>query len=125
MATNKDGAITDQQHLIPENEQLKKKREYDENQSNGKESDDPSAQRNIGANGYDQRSNQKDQLENLHIGGDETHPQGGTNHDTAGETAQGPGFTKEGSYEMGNSIRTQEQKFGEDAPSGPARPAKD
>ena len=125
MATNKDGSITDQENIIPENEQLTKKREYDENQSNGKDSSDPSAKRNVGANGYDQRSNQKDQLENLHIGGDETHPQGGNNHDTIGENAQGPGYTAEGSYEMGNSIRTQDQDFGEDAPSGPARPAKD
>ncbi|UOR07304.1 hypothetical protein MUN82_09430 [Hymenobacter aerilatus] len=125
MATDKDGSITDQENIIPKNEQLENKKEFDESQSNGKEMSDPSAARYTGANGYTQRSNQKDQLENLHIGGDETHPQGGNEHHAEGENAQGPGFTKEGSYEMGNSIRTQDQDFGEDAPSGPARPAHD
>lgn len=125
MATNKDGSITDQEHIIPKNEQLEKEKEFDESQSNDKEMSDPSAARYIGPDGYKERSNQKDQLENLHIGGDETHPQGGNDHRTEGENAQGPGFTKEGSYEMGNGVRTQDQDFGEETPSGPARPASD
>lgn len=107
------------------NEQLAKERDFKASQSNGKEASDPSAQRNVGAHGYTQRSNQKDQLENLHIGGDETHPQGGNTHHGPGEQAQGPGFEKEGSYDMGNAIRSQDQDFGEEAPSGPARPAHD
>ena len=52
-------------------------------------------------------------------GGGEGEPQGGNNHDTAGEQAQGPGFTEEGSYELdeqGEGIRMHEQKLGEDAP---------
>jgi hypothetical protein len=100
----------------PGNEELEAQRDYQRDQSNNKNSDDASAHRNVGANGYTQRSDQKDQLQNLHIGGDDTHPQGGNNHDTAGEQAQGPGFTQEGSYEIdeqGEGIRMHEQKFGE------------
>ncbi|GAA3926988.1 hypothetical protein [Hymenobacter algoricola] len=110
---------------IPENEQLENEKAFKKGQSNGKESDDASAHRNVGANGYTQRSDQKDQLQNLHIGGSETTPQGGNDHHTDGEQAQGPGFTKEGSYEMGNGVRSQDQEFGEEAPSGPATPAHD
>jgi hypothetical protein len=103
----------------PGNEELDAQRDYQRDQSNNKNSDDASAHRNIGANGYTQRSDQKDQLENLHIGGSETEPQGGSNHNTAGEQAQGPGFTEEGSYELdeqGEGIRMHEQQFGEDQP---------
>ncbi|HET9503117.1 MAG TPA: hypothetical protein VFO93_06230 [Hymenobacter sp.] len=103
----------------PKNEELEAQRDYQRDQSNNKNSDDASAHRNVGANGYTQRSDQKDQLQNLHIGGGEGEPQGGNNHDTAGEQAQGPGFTQEGSYELdeqGEGIRMHEQKFGEDAP---------
>ncbi|GAB3634423.1 hypothetical protein GCM10027422_00130 [Hymenobacter arcticus] len=103
------------------NEALQKERDYQRDQSNGKESDDASAHRNVGANGYTQRNDQKDQLENLHIGGSETEPQGGSNHATAGEQAQGPGFTEEGSYELGEGIRMHDQEFGEKEPSGPAK----
>lgn len=107
------------------NEELAKQRDYQQDQSNNKASDDASAHRNVGANGYTQRSDQKDQLQNLHIGGDEAHPQGANNHSTAGEQAQGPGFTEEGSYELGEGIRSQDQDFGEKAPSGPAHVEKD
>lgn len=102
------------------NEALAKEHDYQRDQSNGKESDDASAHRSMGANSYTQRSNQKDQLQNLHIGGDETHPQGGSNHTTAGEQAQGPGFTDEGSFELGAGLRMHDQKLGDDHPSGPA-----
>ena len=105
----------------PGNEELEKQRDYQRDQSNNKESDDASAHRNVGANGYTQRSDQKDQLSNLHIGGSETEPQGGSNHETAGEQAQGPGFTEEGSYELGDGIRMHDQRLGEDHTSGPAR----
>ncbi len=101
----------------PKNEELEKQRDYQRDQSNNKNSDDASAHRNVGANGYTQRSDQKDQLSNLHIGGSETEPQGGNNHETAGEQAQGPGFTEEGSYELdeqGEGIRMHEQKLGDD-----------
>jgi len=109
-------------NVIPDgyNEELARQRDYQQDQSNGKLSDDASAHRNVGANGYTQRNDQKDQLENLHIGGSETEPQGGNNHTTVGEQAQGPGFTEEGSYELGAGIRVHEQKLGDDHTSGPA-----
>ena len=105
---------------FPQNEELERQKKYKQDQSNNKASSDPSAARNTGANGYTQRNNQKDQLENLHIGGSETSPQGGNDHTGAGEQAQGPGFEAEGSYELDHKLRTREQKFGEKAPSGPA-----
>ena len=116
-----DPAIDD----TAKNEALEKEKEYKESQSNGKDSNDPSALRNTGAHGYTERSNQKDQLENLHIGGSETSPQGGNDHQNAGEQAQGPGFEAEGSIELDHNLRTREQKFGDAAPSGPATPAGD
>ena len=110
---------------FPKNEELEKQKEYKQDQSNGKASNDPSAARNTGANGYTQRNNQKDQLENLHIGGSESSPQGGNDHTSAGEQAQGPGFEVEGSYELDYNLRTREQKFGEKELSGPAKGAGD
>ncbi|WP_226915547.1 hypothetical protein [Hymenobacter siberiensis] len=109
---------------FPKNEELEKQKEYQQEESNGKASNDPTAARNVGPNGYTQRNNQKDQLENLHIGGSETTPQGGNNHTTAGEQAQGPGFEAEGSYAL-DKLRTKEQKFGEKAPSGPTKSVSD
>jgi hypothetical protein len=100
----------------PGNEELARQASYQRDQSNNKNSDDASAHRNVGANGYTQRSDQKDQLQNLHIGGSETEPQGGNNHGTANEQAQGPGFTEEGSYELdeqGEGIRMHEQQLGD------------
>ncbi|SHI81616.1 hypothetical protein SAMN02745146_1595 [Hymenobacter daecheongensis DSM 21074] len=110
---------------IPKNERLENEKDFKQGESNGKAQDDASAHRNVGAHGYTQRSDQKDQLENLHIGGSETSPQGGNDHHTAGEQAQGPGFGVEGSYDLANGVRSQDQEFGEDAPSGPAKPAHD
>ncbi|UOQ70570.1 hypothetical protein [Hymenobacter cellulosilyticus] len=107
------------------NEGLEKEREYKEGESNGKASDDPSAHRNMGANGYTQRSDQKDQLENLHIGGDDLTPHGANDHSGPGEQSQGPGFESEGSYEKDMDIRTREQKFGEKEPSGPPKTPRD
>jgi hypothetical protein len=107
------------------NEELERQKKYKQDQSNNKASSDPTAARNVGANGYTQRSNQKDQLENLHIGGSDTTPGGGNDHTSAGEQAQGPGFEAEGSYELDYTLRTREQKFGEKAPSGPAHAAGD
>ena len=112
----------------PGNEALEAERENKRDQSNNKDSDDASAHRNEGANGYTQRSDQKDQLQNLHIGGGEGEPQGGNNHETANETAQGPGFTEEGSYELdeqGEGIRMHEQKLGEDAPGSTVQRTQD
>ncbi|SHK51060.1 hypothetical protein [Hymenobacter psychrotolerans] len=107
------------------NEQLEKEKDFKADQSNGKSSDDATAHRNQGPGGYTQRSDQKDQLENLHIGGSDTEPYGANEHHDAGEQSQGPGFETEGSVELDHQLRTREQKFGEDAPSGPARPVQD
>lgn len=107
------------------NEKLEKEKKYHQDQSNNKSSGDPTAMRYVGANGYTQRSDQKDQLENLHIGGSETSPQGGNDHINAGEQAQGPGFEAEGSIELDHNLRTREQKFGEKVLSGPAKPGND
>ena len=105
------------------NEELERQKAYKQDQSNNKASNDPSAARNTGANGYTQRDNQKDQLQNLHIGGSETSPQGGNQHTNAGEQAQGPGFEAEGSIELDHNLRTRDQAFGEKAPSGEPIPA--
>lgn len=101
------------------NEQLAREHDYQRDQSNGKDSDDASAHRSVGANSYTQRNNQKDQLQNLHIDGSETEPQGG-NTTAVNEQAQGPGFTDEGGFELGAGLRMHEQEFGEDHTSGPA-----
>ncbi|MBC7447387.1 MAG: hypothetical protein H7330_04955 [Hymenobacteraceae bacterium] len=101
---------------------LEAEKEYQKGEANGTIGD-PSARRNIGANGYTQRTGQKDQLENLHIGGNEVTGQGGNDHDTIGENASGPGFETEGGVDLSNPIRARDQEFGEKGPSGPARPA--
>lgn len=103
---------------------LEAEKEYQKSQANGTLGD-ASARRNIGANGYTQRTGQKDQLENLHIGGDERTPQGGNDHHTPNENAAGPGFQAEGGVDLSNPIRSREQEFGEKVPSGPAQPAHD
>ena len=110
---------------FPKNEQLEKEKEYQQDQSNNKASGDPTAARYTGANGYTQRADQKDQLENLHIGGSETSPQGGNDHDGVGEQAQGPGFEMEGSIELDHKLRTRDQEFGAKTTSGPATSAND
>ncbi len=101
---------------------LEAEKDYQKAEANGTIGD-ASARRNIGANGYTQRTGQKDQLENLAIGGDEVTPQGGNDHVTPNENAAGPGFEAEGSIELSNPIRSREQAFGEKAPSGPPQPA--
>jgi len=68
--------------------------DYKKDQANGNIGE-PSAKRNIGPNDQTQRSNQKDQLENLHIGGSEVAGYG-ANTGEAEENAQGPGFEAEG-----------------------------
>lgn len=120
--SDSDKAAYTEDPKFPKNEKLEKEKDYQQDQSNGKEAGDPTAARYTGANGYTQRSDQKDQLENLHIGGSETSPQGGTDHDNANEQQQGPGFEAEGSYELDHNLRTRDQEFGDAAPSGPAKP---
>jgi hypothetical protein len=108
---------------FPKDEKLEKEKAYKQDQSNNKSSNDPTAARYTGANGYTQRTGQKDQLENLHIGGSETSPQGGNEHTRPGEQAQGPGFEAEGSIELDHKLRFRDQEFGEKDVSGPATKA--
>jgi hypothetical protein len=115
-----NAGITENKHF-PTNEKLEREKQYRQDQSNNKASADPTAARHTGAKGYTQRGNQKDQLENLHIHGDDTHPGGGNDHQNAGEQAQGPGFEAEGSIELDHKLRTREQQFGEKAPGGSAQ----
>ncbi|MDB5233694.1 MAG: hypothetical protein JWR44_687 [Hymenobacter sp.] len=112
-------AITENKNFT-QNEELERQKDYQQDQSNNKASGDPTAARYTGANGYTQRSNQKDQLENLHIGGSDISPSGGNDHSGAGEQAQGPGFEAEGSIELDHQLRTRDQEFGEKGTSGPA-----
>ncbi len=112
-------------HDTPVNEQQEKEKQYKADQSNGKETNDPTAARYTGAHGYTQRDDQKDQLENLRISGSEATVQGATDHQTADEQQQGPGFESEGSVELDHKLRTRDQEFGEKAPSGPAGTAQD
>ena len=113
-----NGRITEKG--FPVNEQLEKEKEYKQDQSNGKAANDPTAQRNMAPNGYTQRSDQKDQLANLRIGGAEGVPQGATSREQDDVAAQGPGLEKEGSDVLGNETRTQDQEFGAKAPGTPA-----
>ena len=108
---------------FPKNEQLEREKEYKQDQSNNKASNDPSAARYVGANGYTQRNNQKDQLENLHIGGSDIAPSGANEHVSAGEQAQGPGFEAEGSIELDHNLRTRDQPFGAKEATGEPTPA--
>lgn len=79
---------------------------------------DSSAKRNIGPNGDQERAGQKDKLENLHIGGNETTGYGANDHNSIESFAQGPGFEYEGSDtamdDSVSGIRRGDQKFGED-----------
>jgi hypothetical protein len=74
-------------------------------QANGNPGD-PSSKRNIGLHGETQRNNQKDELGNLHIGGDETTGYGANNHTDSEENASGPGFEAEGSDTLDDNINT-------------------
>ena len=83
---------------------------YKRDQANGNLGD-PSSKRNIGLCGEMQRNDQKDELKNLHIGGDEVSGYGATNHTDLGENAAGPGFEAEGSeYSNDNPVRDEDEK---------------
>ncbi|MFC5269829.1 hypothetical protein [Adhaeribacter terreus] len=71
---------------------------------------DPSSKRNIGLGGETQRDNQKDELENLCIAGDEVSGYGANNHTDIGENAAGPGFEAEGSeFSNDNPVRDEDE----------------
>ena len=79
---------------------------------------DPTAKRNVGYGGALERPDQKDRLENLHIGGNETTGYGANNPNSKESYAQGPGFEYEGS-DTGmdddvNGIRSRSQPLGDD-----------
>ncbi|UYZ60482.1 hypothetical protein [Hymenobacter latericus] len=120
--------IKRQKNVARRDEQQEQERDFEQIVNNNTDVDkDPTAYRNAGANGYSQRTGQMDQLENLHIGGDDITPYGGNDHDTDPGKVQGPGHEVEGSYELDYeaNLRTREQKFGDKAPSGPSNPAQD
>ncbi|MGV3541045.1 MAG: hypothetical protein ACO1OQ_14615 [Rufibacter sp.] len=77
---------------------------------------DPTAKRNIGLGGDTERNDQKDKLENLHIGGNEITGYGANDRSDTEAFAQGPGFEFEGSYEemdgSVNGVRSTDQPFG-------------
>lgn len=86
------------------NDKHKSDIEYKKDQANGNLGD-PSAKRNIGPGGIQQRPNQKDEIQNLHIGGNEVTGYGNNTSD-AGESAAGPGFEAEGSeYNNDNPVK--------------------
>lgn len=74
---------------------------------------DPSAKRNVGPGGDLEREGQKDKLQNLHIGGNETTGYGANDHKSVDNISQGPGFEYEGSDtamdDNVNGIRSREQ----------------
>ena len=89
------------------NENNKSDVEYKRDQANGNLGD-PSSKRNIGPDNTTQRSNQKDELGNLHIAGNEVSGYG-ANTEGAGDSAAGPGFEAEGSeFANDNPIREDE-----------------
>ncbi|MCC9135022.1 hypothetical protein ACFSKU_18985 [Pontibacter silvestris] len=91
--------------------------DYNERMSMGN-TPDPSAKRNIGPGGEQERAGQKDKLENLHIGGNETTGYGDNDHSSVESFAQGPGYEYEGSDtamdDSVSGIRRGDQPLGED-----------
>ncbi|TXK46366.1 hypothetical protein FVR03_10790 [Pontibacter qinzhouensis] len=76
---------------------------------------DPSAKRNVGRGGDLERDDQKDKLENMHIGGNEATGYGANDPKSKESYAQGPGFEFEGSDtamdDSVNGIRNSDQPF--------------
>ncbi len=74
---------------------------------------DPSAKRNVGRGGDLERADQKDKLENMHIGGSEATGYGANDPDSKESYVQGPGFEYEGSDtamdDSVNGIRSSDQ----------------
>lgn len=115
-------------HVTPRDAQQEGERDFEQIINNNTDVDkDPTAYRNAGARGYSQRNDAKNQLDNLHIGGSESTPQGGNDHATDSSKQQGGGFEVEGSYELDHeqNLRTQEQPFGADQPEGPTNPVRE
>jgi hypothetical protein len=100
----------EKKHPHHESKKVKSEEAYERDQANGNIGD-PSSKRNIGLGGEMQRNNQKDELENLHIAGNEVSGYGATNHTDAGENAAGPGFEAEGSeYSNDHPVKDDEEK---------------
>lgn len=91
--------------------------DYNERMSMGN-NPDPSAKRNIGLGGDEERKGQKDKLQNLHIGGNETTGYGANDPTDVESFAQGPGFEFEGSDtamdDDVNGVRSREQPLNSD-----------
>lgn len=77
---------------------------------------DPTSKRNIGLNGETQRNDQKDELGNLIIRGNEVTGYGDNTSEPGEELKSGPGFGAEGSEYKGNPIRSEESENDENLP---------
>ena len=77
-------------------------------------SPDPTSKRNIGLHGETQRNDQKDELGNLIIRGNEVTGYGGNTNEPGEESKSGPGFGAEGSEYKGNPIRSKEDPADEE-----------
>jgi len=115
-----DSLFEEDEQTTPKSTKSIKGKDYTE-QTNDNHPD-PSAKRNVGLNGETERNDQKDRLENLHIGGDETSGYGANDPNSKESIAQGPGFEFEGSYdEMNgdtNGLRSKDQPLDSEEAEG-------
>jgi hypothetical protein len=114
--------------VLPRDAQQEGERDFEQIVNNNTDVDkDPTAYRSAGGRGYSQRTDQKDQLENLHIGGSDTEPYGANDDQSDTSKNQGPGFEAEGSYELDyeQNLRTREQPFGAKGPEGGSNPVQE
>jgi len=115
-----DSLFGEDEQTTPKN--TKSIEEKDNREQTNDNHPDPSAKRNVGLNGETERNDQKDKLENLHIGGNETSGYGANDPNSKESIAQGPGFEFEGSYDemngTNNGLRTQDQPLDSDQKEG-------
>jgi hypothetical protein len=102
---------------LPEDSRAKKERDAKMTDSE-KIIPDPTSKRNIGLHGESQRNDQKDDLDNLVIKGNETTGYGANTTAPGEEEKSGPGFGAEGSEYKGNPIRTEDEPEGNENKPG-------
>lgn len=98
----------DKQSREKEQERLEKEKEYRADQTNGNISD-PTAKRNIGLGGAQQRDDEKGQLHNLVIEGNEVSGYGDNNPEDENASQGGAGFKAEGGEYASPPIRNNDQ----------------
>jgi hypothetical protein len=91
-----------------EQERLEEDQRFKADQTNNNISD-PTAKRNIGLGGAQQRDDDKGQLHNLKIEGNEVSGYGDTDHDDENAAHGGPGFKAEGGEYASPPIRNNDQ----------------